>query len=356
MQGEEGPDPLDSNDIGEFVSVGTMEVLHILAWTLDLENDQVLIKDEGTEKDNCVDEDPLHRLDPLVQEKLGKNTKSQTRPRAQCQECGKEISCKYYLKKHMAIHDSGRRKYRCNWPGCGKTFLHSDSVKRHEVLIHHDTGRQMNIFNCGWPGCPKTFSQKGNVRKHMVVHTGERPHKCPEEGCNKAFGRRFLLGKHLATHSREKPFKCLELNCGKLFSHKFSLDRHKLMHSGEKPYKCMELGCDKAFKYIGMFKTHRKRHHEITIIAVQEEMFIMNEAVKEEDVVCGEKKKCFEKAQVKQEAVLEEEEVVIKKEYLIKEESVIKEELVIKEEVIIKGEVVIEEVATEETVLEGIFW
>ena len=65
---------MDSNDIGEFASVGTMEVLHILAWTLDLENDQVLIKDEATEKDNCVDEDPLHRLDPLVQEKLGGNT------------------------------------------------------------------------------------------------------------------------------------------------------------------------------------------------------------------------------------------------------------------------------------------
>ena len=90
---------------------------------------------------------------------------------------------------------------------------------------------------------------------------------------------------------------------------------------------------------------------------------VKEEAVTEEDVVCGKKTKkkmCFENAFVKQDTVFEEEdEVVIKNESVIKvikRESVNEEELVIKEEVIVKEEVVIEEVAMEETVLEGIFW
>jgi len=333
MEVEKEPDQLGNDSRGEFLSTGTLEVF---------------IKDEASEKGNSVDEDPL------AWEKLGRNTTPQTKHI--CQECGKELSRKDSLENHMAIHEGGRRTYQCDLPGCGQTFLHFTSVKRHKLFMHSDTDRQKDIFECDWPGCPKKFSRKGDVRKHMVVHTGERPHKCPEEGCDKAFGRKTLLVKHLVTHSTEKPFKCLEPNCGNLFSQKFSLDRHKVMHTGEKPYKCMLLGCDKAFRYKRQFKTHNERHHGIKMIAVKEEMLIMNEAVKEEAiteeyVVCGKKKKSFEKASVKQEAVLEEE-----KEVVIKKESVNEEELVIKEEVIVKEEVVIEEIAPEEKVLEGTFW
>merc|ERR1719370_628679 len=59
LEVEEGPDPLENDDIGEFANLETMEEL---------------IKDEASEKDNCVDEDPLQKLDPLAQENRGKNT------------------------------------------------------------------------------------------------------------------------------------------------------------------------------------------------------------------------------------------------------------------------------------------
>ena len=79
-----------------------------------------------------MDEDPLHKLDPLAQGKLGDLTTRRTRPL--CQECGKDFACGDSLKSHMAIHRE-RQSYRCNWPGCGKRFLCLSSVKRHKVTI-----------------------------------------------------------------------------------------------------------------------------------------------------------------------------------------------------------------------------
>ena len=295
-----------------------------------------------------------------------------------CEKCGKDFGCIPTFKKHTA--KCGRKGvFTCDWPGCGKTLVKSATAqKRHQrihtrerphkcpeadcdqafgrkfhlerhMMTHSMANGSRNVYSCDWPGCGKMFIDRNWERRHKMVHTGERPYRCPEEGCDKAFGRKSILDKHLVSHSTEKPFKCLEPHCGKVFSQKFSFDRHKLMHTGDKPYKCIELGCDKAFKYWRQIKIHQERHHGMKMVAVKEEVLIMNEAVKEEvvpkeKVACGE-----ERVLIKHEAFFNEEESVIKQESFFNEE---KEELIIKEESVVKEEVVIEEVAMEEKVSE----
>ena len=49
--------------------------------------------------------------------------------------------------------------------------------------------------------CNKCFNVASKLIKHMTIHTGERPHVCPQ--CNKSFTRSDYLNKHLMIHTGE---------------------------------------------------------------------------------------------------------------------------------------------------------
>ena len=64
-----------------------------------------------------------------------------------------------------------------------------------------------------------------NNRVPERIHTGDRPHVCPEPGCGKPFIQRSALTVHMRVHSGEKPHMCER--CGKVCELRHvALDRH----------------------------------------------------------------------------------------------------------------------------------
>ncbi|CAH1173651.1 unnamed protein product [Phaedon cochleariae] len=52
-----------------------------------------------------------------------------------CQECFKSFFERHHLIVHLRSH-SGERPYMCDFPGCGKSFVESQKVKRHYKAKH----------------------------------------------------------------------------------------------------------------------------------------------------------------------------------------------------------------------------
>ncbi|XP_066471614.1 zinc finger and SCAN domain-containing protein 30-like [Tiliqua scincoides] len=125
------------------------------------------------------------------------------------------------------------------------TFL-PDPVESQKLPIQ-DSGKELQEPR-------KSFSQRSNLLRRQVVHTGKKPHQCPE--CGKSFFRRSHLVSHQLIHTGKKPHRCPE--CGKNFSRRSSLLRHQQVHTGEKPHKCPD--CGKSFSWVSSLVSHQMIH------------------------------------------------------------------------------------------------
>ncbi|KAJ0182930.1 hypothetical protein K1T71_000906 [Dendrolimus kikuchii] len=122
--------------------------------------------------------------------------------------CTKMFRDNSAMRKHLHTH--GPRVHVC--AECGKAFVESSKLKRHQ-LVH--TGEKP--FQCTFEGCGKRFSLDFNLRTHVRIHTGDRPYVCPFDGCNKKFAQSTNLKSHILTHAKAKSRNSLSRNGGNTY-------------------------------------------------------------------------------------------------------------------------------------------
>lgn len=147
------------------------------------------------------------------------------------------------------------RPYKCDHPGCGRSFSFPAHLRSHVQQIHIS----YRPCKCEFPSCGKRFYTPQHLNVHRRVHTGERPFVCPYADCSKAFTTAGNLKNHIRTHTGERPYACKFDGCTKCFAEMSSLKKHELTHTGEKPYQCRV--CGKAFSQAGSRNTHERKHN-----------------------------------------------------------------------------------------------
>jgi len=77
-----------------------------------------------------------------------------------CNLCGKELSCKVTLQRHMRIHDAnGRKSHTCE--ECGKAYNDKRNLSDHIDIVH----RHLMKFSC--PICGRQFGRRATFQVHM---------------------------------------------------------------------------------------------------------------------------------------------------------------------------------------------
>lgn len=86
---------------------------------------------------------------------------------------------------HQTLSPSSERKIACPHKGCNKMFRDNSAMRKH---LHTHGPRVHVCAECG-----KAFVESSKLKRHQLVHTGEKPFQCTFEGCGKRFSLDFNL-------------------------------------------------------------------------------------------------------------------------------------------------------------------
>ncbi|KAL9707449.1 hypothetical protein quinque_010967 [Culex quinquefasciatus] len=184
-----------------------------------------------------------------------------------CEDCGKEFSHVWSLKRHRKVHE----EVAVEEDDVEEVVQSAVGVESLEVVestnlvvqeIPEETndvvkaGRTTKLLPCDV--CGRSYTS-WYLKIHKRGHSGERPFQC--ELCLKCFKRPNELKTHLRRHSGERPFRCSI--CFKQFTLSGQLKKHERVHSGETPYECGV--CGKKFKRWGHLRSHRRLHNPVEL-------------------------------------------------------------------------------------------
>ncbi|KAI9594941.1 hypothetical protein BDF19DRAFT_87167 [Syncephalis fuscata] len=69
------------------------------------------------------------------------------------------------------------------------------------TLANNTTGATIKRkYRCQYPNCDKSFTTSGHLARHNRIHTGEKNFRCPMEGCMSRFSRQDNMMQHYRTH------------------------------------------------------------------------------------------------------------------------------------------------------------
>lgn len=147
-----------------------------------------------------------------------------------CQVCHRPFTRKQALKNHMYIHNNLPKPHPCPFKNCPRSFIKAIEMRRHFYTHNPEKDRPKN-FRCDRPGCYKTFAFATDLKKHQMIHDNPlvRKYQCDIVGCGKRFSRGEHLKRHRLIHLPEDQieFHCCHL-CDRKFRRKDGLTKHLL--------------------------------------------------------------------------------------------------------------------------------
>ncbi|XP_013409180.1 zinc finger protein 354C [Lingula anatina] len=169
-----------------------------------------------------------------------------------CHICGKTFSMRRIYQTHLKQAHVPKElcgQHECR--ECGKTYRRQDLLEAHIQRVHVVDRHLCHL-------CVKSFKTKQSMKEHINdCHLMKRQFQCGI--CYKVLASSRVLRRHLALHSGKKPHACPE--CGKSFNCKQNMRRHRsLVHGETKQIPCSK--CGKTFRSEDSMKAHVRKIHE----------------------------------------------------------------------------------------------